>query len=190
MKKVKSNRFLIALGGNSSEDVFQNVASLQEALRLLDQIPAKRTRLSDIWQTPAYPARSGPDFVNACAELEAELDAASLLGALHDIESTMGRVRQARWARRVIDIDLLAQDQRILPDADAVRRWIETPLPEQMRTAPDRLILPHPRLQDRAFVLVPLAEIAPDWRHPLLGRTVTEMRDALDPADLASLRRM
>jgi 2-amino-4-hydroxy-6-hydroxymethyldihydropteridine diphosphokinase len=59
-----------------------------------------------------------------------------------------------------------------------------------MRAAPDRLILPHPRLQDRAFVLVPLAEIAPDWRHPLLGRTVTEMRDALDPADLAGLRRL
>jgi len=59
-----------------------------------------------------------------------------------------------------------------------------------MRAAPERLILPHPRLQDRAFVLVPLAEIAPDWLHPVLGRTVAEMRDTLDPAARAALRRL
>jgi 2-amino-4-hydroxy-6-hydroxymethyldihydropteridine diphosphokinase len=190
MKKVKSNRFLIALGGNSSEDSFRNVASLNEAVRRLDQIPVKLTRLSNIWQTPAVPARSGPDFVNACAEIETGLDAPALLEALHAIEATLGRVRRRRWEQRVIDLDLLAQGDRIEPDPDTVRRWIEAPLERQLRAAPDRLILPHPRLQDRAFVLVPLAEIAPDWRHPLLGRTVTEMRDALDPADLAGLRRL
>ncbi len=190
MKKVKSNRFLIALGSNLSEVVTRNAASLSEALRLLDQIPTKRIRESGIWQTPAFPARSGPDFVNACVEIETRLDAPALLAALHGIESALGRQRRARWERRVIDLDLLAQGDRVLPDAAEVRRWIEMPLAAQMRAAPERLILPHPRLQDRAFVLVPLAEIAPDWLHPVLGRTVAEMRDTLDPAARAALRRL
>ena len=188
MKKVKGNRFLIALGSNLSETVADNAASLSGALHLLDQIPANRTRLSGIWQTPAVPARSGPDFVNACVEIETALDPQALLGALHGIESALGRQRRARWERRVIDLDILACGERVLPDRETLRRWMELPFPAQARTAPDSLILPHLRLQDRAFVLVPLAQIAPAWVHPLLGRTVVQMRDALDPADRAALR--
>ena len=71
----------------------------------------------------------------------------------------------------------------VLPDAATQARWRDLPLAEQMRRAPETLVLPHPRLHERAFVLVPLLDIAPQWRHPLLGRSVAEMVAALPRAE-------
>jgi 2-amino-4-hydroxy-6-hydroxymethyldihydropteridine diphosphokinase len=107
---------------------------------------------------------------------------------LHQIEAAHGRIRSGRWAGRTLDIDLLAVGDQILPDAETHRQWRDLSPEDQALLAPDQLILPHPRLSERAFVLVPLADVAPDWRHPILGQTVTQMRDALPPADLAAVQ--
>ena len=100
----------------------------------------------------------------------------------------MGRERVQRWGQRTLDIDLIAYGDVILPNPEIHAEWRNLPLSEQIEKTPRELILPHPRLQDRAFVLVPLADVAPDWVHPILGRTVTQMRDALDPTALADVR--
>ena len=78
--------------------------------------------------------------------------------------------------------------ETVLPDAATARQWMALDLGRAQTLVPPRLILPHPRLQERAFVLVPLVDVAPDWRHPLTGRSVAEMLASLPPADLEAIR--
>ena len=134
---------------------------------------------------PCFPPGAGPDYVNAAAILQVDegVDAASILRRLHAVEARFGRERQQRWGMRTLDVDLVAAGDSILPDADTQARWRNLVAQDQIRMAPDRLILPHPRLQDRAFVLVPLADVAPDWVHPCTGLTVRQMLAALPQAD-------
>ncbi len=143
--------------------------------------------VSRYFSTPAFPPGSGPDFVNAAFAWHTDLAPAEMLAALHAVEAGLGRVRGTRWGARTLDLDLIAVGQTVAPDRQTVQHWIDLPLRAQQSRAPADLILPHPRAQERAFVLVPLCDIAPDWRHPILNRSAAEMRDALPQADLDSV---
>ena len=128
----------VALGANLDDPVAQ-VRAAFEALRHLPQ--SRLTRTSSLYRTAPVGVHGQPDFINAVAQLETDLDAAALLDALLAIEASFGRRRDFHLAPRTLDLDLLLFD-------DAV---IDTP----------RLTLPHPRMHLRAFVLAPLLEIAP-----------------------------
>lgn len=180
---------LVALGANLPHGGEAPEFTLTQALSDLARAGVAPARTSRFYRTPCFPAGAGPDYVNAAAVLTVPQgwDAQRLLSLLHDIEHRHGRTRETRWGMRTLDLDLIAMGDAVLPDAATWTHWHDLPPADQSRTAPDRLILPHPRLQDRAFVLVPLADVAPDWRHPVTQRSVTEMLAALPPADRAEV---
>lgn len=182
------NLHLVGLGSNATEYAYSNAALLKQAVGRIKAEGLVVERISRIFLTPAYPAGSGPGFANACLSLQSERTPFEVLTILHRIETAMGRVRTERWGQRVIDLDLLASGDRVLPDAATVRHWMELRPEDQRRMWPSELILPHPRLHQRAFVLVPLAEIAPDWVHPLTGERVDGMLAGLDAGEIASIR--
>ena len=190
MKKVSRNCFLLALGSNATEDPQSNVRILSDALERFNQAVLTIECVSGFWRTPAYPPGAGPDFANACAVVSGALEPAEVLAILHGIEADMGRIRVQRWGQRVIDLDLLAAGDLVAPDAATFRHWLDLPVDAQQTEAPTQLILPHPRMQDRAFVLVPLAEIAAQWRHPVLHQTVAQMLARLDPGETAAMQRI
>ncbi|SFN30852.1 2-amino-4-hydroxy-6-hydroxymethyldihydropteridinediphosphokinase [Thioclava dalianensis] len=181
------NSLLCAMGANLSRGPDGPEAAVSEALILLKLRHFKLKAISRFWRTPAFPEGSGPDFVNACCILQTNLTPNATLEAFHEVEAELGRARTHRWGARVVDIDLLAYEDRVLPSRQEFAHWRDLSLPDQMLHTPERLILPHPRLQDRGFVLIPLVEIAPLWRHPVSGRSVREMCEALPEADKAQI---
>lgn len=179
---------LLALGGNLASAHGDPAQTLDLAIRRLGEAGLQVLARSRFFTTPAMPVGAGPDYVNAALVVETDLPPEALLVLLHGVEADLGRARSTRWASRPVDIDLLAQGDRILPDVPTQARWRALPPDRQQIETPERLILPHPRLQDRAFVLIPLADIAPGWRHPILGLSTLEMLDQLPEADKSAIK--
>lgn len=180
---------LVAFGANLNFGEMSPKSTILAAIAELDRIGLPVTRLSTLYQTPCFPAGAGPDYVNAAAvvTLRHMRSATDILACLHTVEAHFGRERGQRWGMRSLDIDLLALGESVLPDRATYLHWQNLPPEDQRRLAPDQLILPHPRLAERAFVLVPLADVAPDWRHPITGLTVAQMLAALPAADHAEV---
>ena len=179
---------LIALGSNATSVWGNPEATILKARLLLGKRLKSGVISSRAYMTPAFPAGAGPDFANSVIRVQTTLSASEILPILHEIEAEAGRERVVRWGQRTLDLDLIAVDDQVAPDLEVFGYWLNLASDRQLVEAPTQLILPHPRLQDRAFVLVPMAEVAPDWVHPVLGKTVVQMRDARPQAEIASVR--
>ena len=160
---------LIALGANLPSNGLEPVETLQRALARLGERGARVVAVSSFYETPAWPDIADPPFVNAVAAVHTQLQPVELLALLHGVETEFGRMRSAPNAPRTLDIDLIDHDGAVMHGP---------------------LVLPHPRAADRAFVLVPLAQVAPGWRHPVTGQGVAELLAALPDSDKTGFKKL
>ena len=163
MDEIMGSRLLIGLGANLTPDGYAGPREgcIAAVVALADE-GVHLSALSQWYESAPVPMSDQPWYLNAVAEATTELDAASTLAALHHIERRFGRVRIERNAARVLDLDLLDFAGMVSDSSN--------------------LALPHPRMHERAFVLLPLGELRPDWVHPVSGIAIQDLI-AMIPAD-------
>ncbi len=156
---------LIAIGANLPSRFGTPEETIHAAVEALSDEDIIATKKSRIWLTAPVPVSDQPWYRNAVVSVRTDLDAFQLLSVLHKIEANFGRVRYERNEPRVLDLDLIAYNNEI----------IERP----------SLIVPHPRMHERGFVLMPLQDVAPGWIHPVSGKNLTELISVISEDQMA-----
>ncbi len=160
------HRAYLGIGSNLG-DRESYVNGAMQALRTHDKI--RLTRVSELLETAPYGGVEQDDFLNGALEIETLLSPEELLDALHEIENEAGRKRTLRWGPRTLDLDILFYDRLVYES--------------------DRLVIPHPDLENRTFVLRPLSTLAPGYRHPVLEKSVKHLLQNLEAREGAQQHR-
>ncbi|SDH51074.1 2-amino-4-hydroxy-6-hydroxymethyldihydropteridine diphosphokinase [Chitinophaga filiformis] len=145
------NKAILLIGGNLGD----RTGNLQQAVEQIDKQVGKVEKISALYETAAWGHVEQPDYLNQALLVSTGMDARTLLQTVLAIEHHIGRIRRQKWGARVIDIDIIFYNDAIINEPD--------------------LKIPHPQMQFRQFVLVPLTEIIPDWQHPVLHQPVSTL---------------
>ncbi|PWV51435.1 2-amino-4-hydroxy-6-hydroxymethyldihydropteridine diphosphokinase [Chitinophaga sp. S165] len=147
------NKAILLIGGNLGD----RTGHLQQAVEQIDKQIGKVEKISALYETAAWGHVEQPDYLNQALLVSTDMDARTLLETVLAIEHNIGRIRRQKWGARVIDIDIIFYNDDVINQPD--------------------LKVPHPQMQFRQFVLVPLREILPDWQHPVLHQSVSTLLD-------------
>lgn len=145
------NKAILLIGGNLGD----RTGHLQQAVEQIDKQVGKVEKTSSLYETAAWGDVEQPDYLNQALLVSTGMDARTLLETVLAIEHNIGRIRRQKWGARVIDIDIIFYNDAVINQPD--------------------LKVPHPQMQFRQFVLVPLREIIPDWQHPVLHQSVSTL---------------
>ncbi len=160
------NLAYLSLGSNEGNRILW----LETAIKLISEQCGTLVKRSSVYETKAWGIAEQPDFLNMVVSIETSKAPQALLAAILSIEEAMGRHRTVKWGPRIIDIDILLYNEEIVDSPD--------------------LVIPHPYMQERRFTLIPLVELAPDYVHPKLHKTIgqllVECPDALEVHKYAS----
>ncbi len=184
--KVFSSAF-IALGSNLNLEGFSSQDLIKKAIIEFGKSNLQVQAISRFYKNPAFPIGSGPDFVNAAIKVRTHEKAINIMDKLHAIEKKFGRSRGKRWGERTLDLDLIAFGQSIKPNKSVYLYWHDLNQENQIHEVPSDLILPHPRMHERAFVLIPMLDIAPNWTHPVLMKNTRQLCDNLSNEEISEL---
>ena len=148
------------IGSNLPSEVGDRETNILKSINCLKNLKINLIKISSFYETPSYPNYSDPKFINLCVKLETNLNAIELLNEIKKIEIKLGRKRLNKNEPRTCDIDIIDFNGEIIKN--------------------DELIVPHPRLHVRNFVIYPLKEIEPNWSHPISNKNIDSFFQELD----------
>ena len=159
----------LGIGSNLSGAFATSQQLVGQAIALLATRRMRVCAISPLYLTPPVGPKGQGAYVNACLAVTSNLSPTGLLSACHAVEAEFGRLRRIKWGARTLDIDILDYYGQILDH---------------------RITLPHPRISHRSFVLVPLSDIAPAWRHPVTGAAIEQLKSGLPIGDIKAVKRL
>ncbi len=162
----------LALGSNLPYGGMEPLQVIEAAITALQDAGLDQTRVSGLYRTEPVPKSDQPDFINCVITGKTHHKALEILDICQSIERIFGRERSTRWGARTLDIDIINYDHQIYPSLD---EWRAVADHVDVSTDMPKLVLPHPFMHQRAFVLRPLCDLVPGWSHPVYSRTATDL---------------
>ena len=158
------------IGSNLPSENGDRKTNILKSIKYLKDLKLNLIKISSFYETPSYPNYSDPKFINLCVKLETNLNAIELLNEIKKIEIKLGRIRKKKNEPRTCDIDIIDFNGEIIKN--------------------DELIVPHPRLHVRNFVIYPLKEIEPNWSHPIFNKNIDSFFQELDKTSHNEITRL